>query len=55
MAKNFPQSDIKAEPHITSKLHVWKKHYMMLTTMLMKSGLGWDESRNIVTVEDDNA
>ncbi|KAL2251818.1 UNVERIFIED_CONTAM: hypothetical protein Sindi_2304100 [Sesamum indicum] len=38
IAKHFPQANIKAEPHITSKLH---------------SGFGWDESRNIVTVEED--
>ncbi|KAL2252672.1 UNVERIFIED_CONTAM: hypothetical protein Sindi_0061900 [Sesamum indicum] len=55
MAKNFPQSDIEVKPHITSKLHVWKKHYRTLTTMLTKSGLGWDESQNMVMVEDDNA
>ncbi|KAL0333002.1 UNVERIFIED_CONTAM: hypothetical protein Scaly_2201700 [Sesamum calycinum] len=55
MAKNFPHGDIRAEPHITSKLHVWKKHYSILTTMMTKFGLGWDESRNMVTVEDDNA
>ncbi|KAL0345331.1 UNVERIFIED_CONTAM: hypothetical protein Sradi_4364400 [Sesamum radiatum] len=55
MARNFPQGNIKAEPHITSKLHVWKKQYSTLTSMMLKSGMGWDESRNMVTVEDDTA
>ncbi|KAK4394376.1 hypothetical protein Sango_1908400 [Sesamum angolense] len=55
MAKNFPHGDIRAEPHITSKLNVWKKHYSTLIIMMTKSGLDWDESRNMVTVEDDNA
>ncbi|KAL0461272.1 UNVERIFIED_CONTAM: hypothetical protein Slati_0014800 [Sesamum latifolium] len=55
MARNFPHCNIKAEPHITSKLHVWKKQYSTFTSMMLKSGLGWDESRHMVTVEDDTA
>ncbi|KAL2232405.1 UNVERIFIED_CONTAM: hypothetical protein Sindi_1420500 [Sesamum indicum] len=55
IAKSFPTADIKAEPHITSKLHMWKKQYSTLSTMLTRSGLGWDEQQNMVTVEDDNA
>ncbi|KAK4383394.1 hypothetical protein Sango_2779200 [Sesamum angolense] len=55
MNRVFPQCNIKAEPHITSKLHVWKKQYSTLVTMMTKSGLGWDESRHMVTVEDDKA
>ncbi|XP_011083387.1 uncharacterized protein LOC105165934 [Sesamum indicum] len=46
--------NLVAEPHITSKLHVWKKHYSTLTTMLTRSGFGWDDSRNMVTVEEDS-
>ncbi|KAL2230665.1 UNVERIFIED_CONTAM: hypothetical protein Sindi_1660900 [Sesamum indicum] len=52
--KHFLHSNIKAEPHITSKLHVWKKNYSTLTTMLTRSGFGWDDSRNMVMVEDDS-
>ncbi|KAL0301809.1 UNVERIFIED_CONTAM: hypothetical protein Sradi_6457700 [Sesamum radiatum] len=55
MNRVFPQCNIKAEPHITSKLHVWKKQYSTLVTMMTKSGLGWDESRHMVIVEDDKA
>ncbi|KAL2251363.1 UNVERIFIED_CONTAM: hypothetical protein Sindi_2258600 [Sesamum indicum] len=55
IARSFPNADIKADPHITSKLHVWKKQYSTLSTLLTRSGLGWDEQRNMVTVEDDNA
>ncbi|KAK4400780.1 hypothetical protein Sango_1184100 [Sesamum angolense] len=51
----FPHSNIKAEPHITSKLYVWKKQYSTIVTMMSKSGLGWDDSRCMVTVEDNNA
>ncbi|KAL0413109.1 UNVERIFIED_CONTAM: hypothetical protein Sradi_1512600 [Sesamum radiatum] len=45
MHRAFPLSHIKAEPHITSKLHVWKKQYSTLVTMMSKSGLGWDDNR----------
>ncbi|KAK4389459.1 hypothetical protein Sango_2282900 [Sesamum angolense] len=55
MHRAFPHSNIKAEPHITSKLHVWKKQYSTLVTMMSRSGLGWDDSRCMVTVEDNNA
>ncbi|KAL0387519.1 UNVERIFIED_CONTAM: hypothetical protein Sradi_2633700 [Sesamum radiatum] len=55
MQRSFPHSSIKAEPHITSKLHVWKKQYSTLVTILRKSGLGWDDSRCMVTVEDNTA
>ncbi|KAL0386125.1 UNVERIFIED_CONTAM: hypothetical protein Sradi_3006800 [Sesamum radiatum] len=54
MKRSFPQCHIKAEPHINPKLHVWKKQYSTLTSMMNKSGFGWDESRNMVTVEDEN-
>ncbi|KAL2224336.1 UNVERIFIED_CONTAM: hypothetical protein Sindi_3031100 [Sesamum indicum] len=52
--KHFPHSNIEAEPHITSKLHVWKKNYSTLTTMLTRSNFGWYKNRNMVTVEDDS-
>ncbi|KAL0332531.1 UNVERIFIED_CONTAM: hypothetical protein Scaly_2154600 [Sesamum calycinum] len=47
--------DLKAEPHLNSKLHVWKRQYSTLCSMMAKSGLGWDDSRNMVTVDDDSA
>ncbi|KAL0293469.1 UNVERIFIED_CONTAM: hypothetical protein Sradi_6936100 [Sesamum radiatum] len=42
MLKQFPNSDIRAEPHINSKIHVWKKFYNTLVdttarTMRFKS------------------
>ncbi|KAL0311987.1 UNVERIFIED_CONTAM: hypothetical protein Sradi_5598000 [Sesamum radiatum] len=51
MFKQFPDTDIRAEPHINSKIHVWKKNYGTLVGMMGKSGLGWDDSRNMVTVD----
>ncbi|KAK4394166.1 hypothetical protein Sango_1887400 [Sesamum angolense] len=49
------ESNIKAEPPITSKLHLWKKQYSTLMIIMTKSGLGWDESHHMETVEDNKA
>ncbi|KAL0404592.1 UNVERIFIED_CONTAM: hypothetical protein Sradi_2100000 [Sesamum radiatum] len=51
MLKQFPNSDIRAEPHINSKIHVWKKFYSTLVSMMGKSGFGWDDSRCMITVD----
>ncbi|KAL8543644.1 hypothetical protein ACS0TY_004281 [Phlomoides rotata] len=36
----IPGSDLKGEPHINSKIHVWKRHYVCLKNMLRISGVG---------------
>ncbi|KAL0328338.1 UNVERIFIED_CONTAM: hypothetical protein Scaly_2266400 [Sesamum calycinum] len=51
MCKQLPNTDIRAEPHINSKIHVWKKHYGTLMCMMGKSGFGWDDSRSMITVD----
>ncbi|KAL0420881.1 UNVERIFIED_CONTAM: hypothetical protein Slati_3111000 [Sesamum latifolium] len=43
MLNVLPNSDIRSEPHINSKIHVWKKQYSTLTSMMTKSGFEWDE------------
>ncbi|KAL0319726.1 UNVERIFIED_CONTAM: hypothetical protein Sradi_5234100 [Sesamum radiatum] len=53
MKKLFPSSDIKADPHIQSKIHVWKKTYGSLVGMLGRSGFGWNDATNMVVVDDD--
>ncbi|GFP97887.1 hypothetical protein PHJA_001932800 [Phtheirospermum japonicum] len=53
MSQAFPGTDIRAEPHISSKIHVWKKHYGSLTTMLGRSGFFWNEISNTIGVKDD--
>ncbi|KAL0385546.1 UNVERIFIED_CONTAM: hypothetical protein Sradi_2948900, partial [Sesamum radiatum] len=55
LAKAIPNYDLKAEPHISSKMLVRKRQYSTLATMFSKSGLGWDESQNMLVVEDDKA
>ncbi|KAL0438707.1 UNVERIFIED_CONTAM: hypothetical protein Slati_2353700 [Sesamum latifolium] len=51
--KAIPSSDIKADPHIQSKIHVWKKTYGSLVGMLGRSGFGWNDATNMVVVDDD--
>ncbi|KAL8542650.1 hypothetical protein ACS0TY_003508 [Phlomoides rotata] len=40
IARAFPGCDLKGEPLINSKIHVWKKQYACLKIMLGKSGIG---------------
>ncbi|CAA0840393.1 Unknown protein [Striga hermonthica] len=44
LAKQLKGSDLGGMPHINSKIHVWKKDYGSLCTMLSRSGVGWNES-----------
>ncbi|XP_075507610.1 uncharacterized protein LOC142544450 [Primulina tabacum] len=48
MRNAFKDSDLRGHPHITSKIHVWKKHYGCLTSMLAKSGIGWNDTENMI-------
>lgn len=52
--KQFPSCDLKEEPHIHSKVHVWKKQYGSLSTMLTRSGFGWNNTSYTIDVPDDN-
>ncbi|CAA0805971.1 Unknown protein [Striga hermonthica] len=49
----FPGTTIRAEPHITSKISVWKKNYGSLSEMLSTSGFGWSETGNFITVREE--
>ncbi|KAL8553276.1 hypothetical protein ACS0TY_001808 [Phlomoides rotata] len=40
LASKFPGTDLKGDPHINSKIHVWKKQYACLKSMLGVSGIG---------------
>lgn len=37
----FPNSDIKGNPHVTSRLSAWKKSYTSLRGILERSGVGF--------------
>ncbi|PIN18452.1 hypothetical protein CDL12_08875 [Handroanthus impetiginosus] len=48
----FPGTNICADPHIHSKIHVWKKNHASLVSMISHSGFGWNDSANMIVVED---
>lgn len=53
LAHQFPGTDLRGDPHIVSKIHVWKKNYSCLNTMLSRFGFGWNDSTNSIDVCDD--
>ena len=50
-----PQSGLKVNPHIESKLRKWKKQYGVVYDMLNKSGFGWNDTLKCVEVDSDEA
>ncbi|XP_057794964.1 uncharacterized protein LOC131011181 [Salvia miltiorrhiza] len=46
LKKEFPGTDLRANPHINSKLGTWKKNYYSLSGMLGKSGSGFNLNSN---------
>ncbi|CAA0820421.1 Unknown protein [Striga hermonthica] len=53
MQQQFPGTTIRAEPHISSKITVWKKNYGLLAPLLQSgSGVGWSETGHLLDVED---
>ncbi|KAH6799932.1 hypothetical protein C2S52_000396 [Perilla frutescens var. hirtella] len=55
LAKAFPGTDLRAEPHVNSKIHVWKKCYSSLYSMLGRSDFGWNDETKMFTVESERA
>ncbi|KAL8514686.1 hypothetical protein ACS0TY_013685 [Phlomoides rotata] len=53
MRKLLVRTDIVANPHINSKIHVWKKEYGALSDLLSKSGIGWNSTTNTIDVLDE--
>ncbi|KAL5544310.1 hypothetical protein UlMin_008094 [Ulmus minor] len=49
----FPNSGLKANPHIESKLKLWRKQYDIVYDMLQKSGFGWNDGDKCVEVDID--
>ncbi|KAL8508479.1 hypothetical protein ACS0TY_018925 [Phlomoides rotata] len=54
MRKKLPGTDIVANPHINSKIHVWKKEYGALSDLLSKSGIGWNSTTLMIEIEDES-
>ncbi|KAL8498783.1 hypothetical protein ACS0TY_021927 [Phlomoides rotata] len=40
LVTKFPGCDLKVEPHVNPKIHVWKRQYVYLKNMLGISGVG---------------
>ncbi|XP_058209125.1 uncharacterized protein LOC131322042 [Rhododendron vialii] len=49
----LPGTSIRASPHISSKLKVWKKNYYSVKAMRGSSGFGWNDSTHMIEVVDD--
>ncbi|XP_028102674.1 uncharacterized protein LOC114301915 [Camellia sinensis] len=50
----FPRTDLRASPHIDSKIKFWRKQYNTLQDMLNISGFGWDDEQEMVLVDSDD-
>ncbi|KAL8506153.1 hypothetical protein ACS0TY_017136 [Phlomoides rotata] len=53
MKQVFPNTDIKPETHITSRLTVWKKNYHSLFEILKHTGVGLDSTTKMVEATDE--
>ncbi|KAF5952622.1 hypothetical protein HYC85_010566 [Camellia sinensis] len=47
----FPGTDLRASPHIESKIKFWKRQYNLITDMLRLSGFGWDDTNKMILVD----
>ncbi|GER37362.1 homeodomain-like/winged-helix DNA-binding family protein [Striga asiatica] len=53
MRQQFPTTTIRADPHISSKITVWKKNYILLAPLLAQtSGVGWSETGHMLEVDE---
>ncbi|KAL0433156.1 UNVERIFIED_CONTAM: hypothetical protein Slati_2649900 [Sesamum latifolium] len=53
LRKKCPESGLKSDPHISSKIHVLKRTYACISDMLAKSGFGWNEAMQMIAVSDE--
>ncbi|XP_073029208.1 uncharacterized protein [Primulina eburnea] len=49
----FPDTNLRVNPHINSKVHVWNKLYGSLVTLLSKSGVGWNDTEKTIEASND--
>ncbi|KAG8372708.1 hypothetical protein BUALT_Bualt12G0094800 [Buddleja alternifolia] len=55
MMRSFPHIDLRANPHISSKMHSWKKQYNSLYTIFGGTGVGWNPTTKMIDTVDDAA
>lgn len=46
LKKADPRTDLKANPHINSKITIWKKNYYILSQILSQSSVGFNLTGN---------
>ncbi|KAG8364693.1 hypothetical protein BUALT_Bualt18G0025000 [Buddleja alternifolia] len=54
MIAAFSSTDLRAEPHINSRIHVWRKNYSSISSMLKRSSFGWNSTSKTITVSSDD-
>ncbi|KAG8364435.1 hypothetical protein BUALT_Bualt19G0128500 [Buddleja alternifolia] len=50
----FPSTDLRVESHINSRIHVWRKNYSSISSVLKRSGFGWNSTSKTITVSNDD-
>ncbi|KAK4390229.1 hypothetical protein Sango_2086200 [Sesamum angolense] len=53
ICKQLLRCGLKSDPHISSKIHVWKRTYGSLSNMMGCSGFGWNETSHMIVIFDD--
>ncbi|KAG8391109.1 hypothetical protein BUALT_Bualt01G0153800 [Buddleja alternifolia] len=51
--KVFLTTDLRAQPHISSKMHAWKKQYNTLYVIFGASGVGWNSTTKMIEIDSD--
>ncbi|KAL8535622.1 hypothetical protein ACS0TY_011302 [Phlomoides rotata] len=49
-----PTCDLRAEPHISLRIHAWKRNHAVLTSVINKSGMSWDSIKYQIVVENED-
>ncbi|KAL5785121.1 hypothetical protein ACOSQ2_007513 [Xanthoceras sorbifolium] len=50
-----PESNLKANPHLESKLKKWKKNYSTIYDMMNTSGFAWNDVKKYIEVDSNEA
>ncbi|KAG8371311.1 hypothetical protein BUALT_Bualt13G0074500 [Buddleja alternifolia] len=51
----FPRTDLRANPHISSKMYSWKKKYHSLYTIFRGTDVGWNPTKKMIDTNEPNA
>ncbi|ONK57963.1 uncharacterized protein A4U43_C09F6220 [Asparagus officinalis] len=50
----LPTTDLMANPHLDPKIKYWKKVYACIYTALSTSGISWNNTTKIISIDDEN-